>query len=454
MSGTTAITIMMRGRDIYVGNVGDSRAVGAAKEENGNVIAISLSIDQTPYREDELRRVKQCGARVQTLDQMDGLKNPFDECWGKEEDDDGDPPRLWLPGERYPGTAFTRSIGDGVAETIGVYANPEIQKRSLTKDDLFLVICSDGVFEFISSQQVVDIVNQYEDPMLACRALISEAYRLWLQYEIRTDDITAIVIQVSNLKSKSQYKKVLESPEQRIRPVRKNMSRAKEVATKGNCNELTEEEENYVLPKEFNGLPEEHEIISNAVKSNFLFKNLDEKTQNGVINAMMKINAKAGDVIIKQGDDGDRFFIAYSGTYDVLVSRGNDAPPVCVHKYTTANNLFPSFGELALMYGKPRAATVKCSSDGIVFGLNRTAFRSIIMKNKSDPVIRTLRSVNILESLTTAQLRKLSRCLAEVSYKEGSMNIYYYIYFHYILLIYYLLSIYLYSLYIASRRSW
>ena len=38
------------------------------------------------------------------------------QCWGTEEEDDGDPPRLWAPNAMFPGTAFTRSLGDtGVA---------------------------------------------------------------------------------------------------------------------------------------------------------------------------------------------------------------------------------------------------------------------------------------------------------------------------------------------------
>ena len=50
-------------------------------------------------------------------------------------DDDGDPPRLWLPDATFPGTAFTRSLGDKIAESIGVCADPEAQRerRSLCR---------------------------------------------------------------------------------------------------------------------------------------------------------------------------------------------------------------------------------------------------------------------------------------------------------------------------------
>lgn len=127
MSGTTAITVLVRGKTVYVANCGDSRAVIAEKRgvNGGEVVAVDLSIDQTPFRVDELERVKLCGARVLTLDQIEGLKNPEVQCWGSDEEgDDGDPPRLWVPNGMYPGTAFTRSIGDSIAETIGVVANP------------------------------------------------------------------------------------------------------------------------------------------------------------------------------------------------------------------------------------------------------------------------------------------------------------------------------------------
>ena len=63
-------------------------------------------------RRDECERVKVFGARVLTLDQVYGVKDPSIECWGTEEEDGGDPPRLWAPNGNYPGTAFTRSIGD------------------------------------------------------------------------------------------------------------------------------------------------------------------------------------------------------------------------------------------------------------------------------------------------------------------------------------------------------
>jgi serine/threonine protein phosphatase PrpC len=58
----------------------------------------------------------------------------------------------------YPGTAFTRSVGDLTAEGIGVVADPEVRVVRISPSHLFFVLASDGVFEFLSSQAVVDMV--------------------------------------------------------------------------------------------------------------------------------------------------------------------------------------------------------------------------------------------------------------------------------------------------------
>ncbi|KAL6201546.1 hypothetical protein ACLB2K_025259 [Fragaria x ananassa] len=173
MSGTTAITVLVVGNMLYVANVGDSRAVIAVKDGN-RIVAEDMSCDQTPFRKDEYERVKLSGARVLSVDQVEGLKDPNIQSWGDEESEGGDPPRLWVPNGMYPGTAFTRSVGDSTAEKIGVVATPEVSVVQLTPNHLFFVVASDGVFEFLSSQAVVNMAAKYSDPRDACAAIAGE----------------------------------------------------------------------------------------------------------------------------------------------------------------------------------------------------------------------------------------------------------------------------------------
>ena len=70
-----------------------SRAIVAEEDDKGKLLAYALSIDQTPFRVDERERCQRCGARVLTMDQIDGYKDPTSQDWGTEEDDGGDPPR-------------------------------------------------------------------------------------------------------------------------------------------------------------------------------------------------------------------------------------------------------------------------------------------------------------------------------------------------------------------------
>ncbi|KAK8583708.1 hypothetical protein V6N13_109105 [Hibiscus sabdariffa] len=71
MSGTTTIIVLVVGGTLYVGNVGDSRAVMVVKDRDR-----ILTEDQTPFGKDEYERVKLCGAKVLSVDQVEGLKDP------------------------------------------------------------------------------------------------------------------------------------------------------------------------------------------------------------------------------------------------------------------------------------------------------------------------------------------------------------------------------------------
>ena len=53
---------------------------------------------------------------------------------------------------------------------------------------------TDGVWEFLPSQRCIDLVSKFDNPFDAAKAVVASAYKMWLQKETRTDDISAVVI--------------------------------------------------------------------------------------------------------------------------------------------------------------------------------------------------------------------------------------------------------------------
>jgi len=69
------------------------------------------------------------------------------------------PLRVWLKNEDRPGLAMTRSVGDTLAKTVGVISTPEVTTFDLTHKYSILVIGSDGLFEFLTNQEIADIIQ-------------------------------------------------------------------------------------------------------------------------------------------------------------------------------------------------------------------------------------------------------------------------------------------------------
>lgn len=118
--------------------------------------------------------------------------------------------------------------------------------------------------------------------------------------------------------------------------------------------------------------------ILSMVKGNFLFNNLDTDQLDEVVLSMFEKPAKAGEDVIKQGEDGDYFYVVESGTFDIFVTPYQEEP-ANVGSIGTGG----SFGELALMYNAPRAATIHCTSDAVLWAMDRMTFRRILMDTTS-----------------------------------------------------------------------
>lgn len=157
--------------------------------------------------------------------------------------------------------------------------------------------------------------------------------------------------------------------------------------------------------------------IQLAIASNFLFRNLDENQYEDMINAMSEKQVRANEKVIQQGAIGDFFYIVESGTLDCFLSQ-SDGSLSKVTSYASGG----SFGELALMYNSPRAATIIATSDGILWALDRVTFRRILMENTAQR--RTmyecfLAEVPILASLDAYERFKIADALETVCFKDG-----------------------------------
>ena len=187
-SGSTGVVCWLTGRRIYTCNVGDSRAVLARRSPPSSLrpfTAHALSTDQKPDRPDERKRIIEARGRVES-------------CKGPKGEDIG-PARVWLSTQDVPGLAMSRSFGDLIAASVGVVARPEVDEREVGEDDAFMVLGSDGVWEFMSNEEVVELVGRVggaggERAEEAAKAVVEEATRRWNREEEVVDDITCIIV--------------------------------------------------------------------------------------------------------------------------------------------------------------------------------------------------------------------------------------------------------------------
>lgn len=166
---------------------------------------------------------------------------------------------------------------------------------------------------------------------------------------------------------------------------------------------------------------EQRERLSHAVRNILLFKSLDVPQMQEVIDAMFERKVKSGETVIQQGDDGDNFYVIQNGTYNIFVAKDNEENKL-VGKYENSG----SFGELALMYNMPRAATIKAVTEGSLWAMNRQMFRRIVLKSafkKRKEYENLLERVPMLQSLNHYERMNLCDALVPKSYEDKDVII-------------------------------
>ena len=177
-SGTTCVMVAQIGDRFICANIGDSRAIMI---KTGNEI-VPLSIDQKPDDPEESKRIVQNGGEISQYEENGEKSGPY---------------RIWKKGEVYPGIAMSRSVGDFIATSLGVIPEAKFIEEKIDQDCKFIVVASDGIWEFLDNKRVGEIVMPYyknDDPDGACKALIKEATEWWNKEDIVVDDITVVVV--------------------------------------------------------------------------------------------------------------------------------------------------------------------------------------------------------------------------------------------------------------------
>ncbi|EDW74503.2 uncharacterized protein Dwil_GK21366, isoform B [Drosophila willistoni] len=157
---------------------------------------------------------------------------------------------------------------------------------------------------------------------------------------------------------------------------------------------------------------EQRARLVESVKNVLLFRSLEKEQMNQVLDAMFERKVQPGDYIIRQGDDGDNFYVIESGVYKVYI---ND-------KHVNTYNHTGLFGELALLYNMPRAATVQAESNGLLWAMDRQTFRRILLKSafkKRKMYEELLNSVPMLKALQNYERMNLADALVSKSYEGG-----------------------------------
>ena len=130
-----------------------------------------------------------------------------------------------------------------------------------------------------------------------------------------------------------------------------------------------------------------------------------------------QVRCEAGRIVCREGDKGDYFYVVESGVYAVYKAGEH----IHTYRITDGSDNKPSFGELALMYARPRAATVRCVEPGTLWALDRSGFREAQKtSSKRIDVPKLLSKVKLLAGvLRFDQLQQLRDRMETLTFGPG-----------------------------------
>jgi len=176
-------------------------------------------------------------------------------------------------------------------------------------------------------------------------------------------------------------------------------------------------------PPSFPKSPDTTKFLLNTLAHHFVFASIDEETKRQFVSAMQPQTFRKGDWVMHQGDQGDYFYIVEEGEVAFHVREG--FPAGC------ASENFPqvgtgskgsSFGELALLYNTPRAASIRALVPLRLYRIDQLTFRSLVMSQQVQDrfnLISLVENLQVFQDLDAANLRKLVDAFTIVEFGEG-----------------------------------
>lgn len=181
-SGSTAVCVFVDkvSSTLHIANIGDSRAV-LARHQYGKMVAMPLTVDHKPDSPDEKHRIELSYGYVSPY-MMNGVPEG--------------PARVWDSRNMIkPGLACSRSIGDGAAKQLGVISKPDVTTRTITADDKFLLIASDGLWDSVSEQEAVDMMQKFINTPSKALSSLTELVRQ-REEDMLVDDTTIVFVKL------------------------------------------------------------------------------------------------------------------------------------------------------------------------------------------------------------------------------------------------------------------
>jgi len=173
-----------------------------------------------------------------------------------------------------------------------------------------------------------------------------------------------------------------------------------------------EDEPDYEEKRDTSKSASEIAYIDKCCKDKTIFTGMDKEQRAAVIKQMYRMKCAKGQKVIVEGDTTQEFYIVQKGSFDIFANEKKVAESKEGH----------TFGELALLYDAPRAATVVAKEDSLIFAVNRLAFRSVKrnqQKDKGSKIKAVLKNNEVFSSLHELKINYLEMAFVRADFEEG-----------------------------------